>query len=782
MDHMVFAAHAAFPMLLSPQLANLTWLNFNAYFQNGQPRKADPVVVSDLLNSGLARPVGYKQYELLPDVRLFLLFLLQDRHWFAASGVTFQAKRPLQELALFLKEFLASKTTSADSNSVNFRQMNQWVVSSYLEPGRLAGQLAETLQETFDLENFNDRDQAQLKLALVLRRFKGQADLDLYTGDTRVAEPLRNLYYYSEGNRARLFGAPGNVVTDLYGLVEVPYIGALRSPGRIRLPLTVDAGERLELKKNNIQRIYSLLIDVNDYPSGQLSDDFSRIQFLEKMMAVITERGQGQVQYAKQILLRNSDATKARIKQAAAELLQEAANEDLLFIYFGGHILQDSPLIALQSETFSPVEVRSFLDAACENKQTLIFLMLDSMLDNPVSFVRDKDIQLCTDHRIDNQSGFWRHFPYLFLQPQAWLTYAHMFVVLRSLLEQETNPQDEHPFLLIPENLKDCLFMSRKPKNIPRGSYPVFYDKEGGTWRIAEADFIKPPMNRTTFVAEYDLLTGLPDVQGEFYFGGLSPVFSGKTSGMNDAQVYLASPSLQPLYYSVDSNFSKLEEELLDEAILSAQPDNLASWDEPTKVSEGTYTEEKHPELWLKINRDEFAPLVFMVSLHSRASQRPYRWVIKQPEQLTSLLEKLGSFLYIAGLGQPDTYGSGKRPLSVTSRCSWQGMKTDTLPLGPGPVFLENGRIMFSPVEIRIESHENLTIYYQVYLAGADLALCKLSEKTGTIPPGLDITELFYLDAQLSALLFNDAPGFVKILYSRVPVFPDFSQTGFMNS
>jgi hypothetical protein len=49
LGHIVYAAHAAFPLMLSPELANLIWLNFRnyRYVDEDDPVQVNQVAVAD---------------------------------------------------------------------------------------------------------------------------------------------------------------------------------------------------------------------------------------------------------------------------------------------------------------------------------------------------------------------------------------------------------------------------------------------------------------------------------------------------------------------------------------------------------------------------------------------------------------------------------------------------------------------------------------------------------------------------------------------------------------
>ncbi|HEY6901242.1 MAG TPA: hypothetical protein VI233_11385, partial [Puia sp.] len=124
LGHIVFACHASFPLLLSPELANLIWLNFGNYASRrgkaasgggtaaSDPgatpaqQKIDPVTVTDFLLSPLVRPVANRQYEIIPELRSYFLYLLKDSRWFNLFGIQPFGEDRLNELANFTLLYL----------------------------------------------------------------------------------------------------------------------------------------------------------------------------------------------------------------------------------------------------------------------------------------------------------------------------------------------------------------------------------------------------------------------------------------------------------------------------------------------------------------------------------------------------------------------------------------------------------------------------------------------------------------------------------------------------
>ncbi len=261
LEHMVFACHAAFPLVLSPRLANLIWLNFNTFMQDGAARKVSAVVVSDFLLSSLVRPVANRQYEMFPEIRTYLLYLLKSGHWFSSFGIGRYADDRLQSLAHFLHQYCADNHLPAEHNMPAFREANQWAALAYLEPEALAFEVAAAFQQTFDPLSDQTDTHRQLQLNGMLDRLGQQIGLAIHQNEVTEQAAFVNLHRYSQANRAHLFDVDAKQVSDLYYQLDNGFIEELgQSLAHVELPIQPQFRDRLERKKSGKTRVFSIII------------------------------------------------------------------------------------------------------------------------------------------------------------------------------------------------------------------------------------------------------------------------------------------------------------------------------------------------------------------------------------------------------------------------------------------------------------------------------------------------------------------------------------------
>lgn len=135
--HLTLACHAAFPLVLTPDLLYRIW----AVFVPQSPWTA----VADVLLSRLCHEVGHELYEMNAAIRSLLLKELKDNEQFG--------QQRLKELANFLTEYAAQQLDNEDPDAHTLAQMQQWTALAYTQPNDAAYRLAEALLEIVQQEN-----------------------------------------------------------------------------------------------------------------------------------------------------------------------------------------------------------------------------------------------------------------------------------------------------------------------------------------------------------------------------------------------------------------------------------------------------------------------------------------------------------------------------------------------------------------------------------------------------------------------------------------------------
>lgn len=127
--HLNLACHAAFPLVLTPDLLYQIWAHFVP--------QAPWTAVAHVLLSRLCREVGYEMYEMDIAVRHLLLRELREDEQFGQLR--------LNELADFLMDYVAQRFNSDDPDTQDLAQAQEWTALAYTQPTEVARELAEAL-------------------------------------------------------------------------------------------------------------------------------------------------------------------------------------------------------------------------------------------------------------------------------------------------------------------------------------------------------------------------------------------------------------------------------------------------------------------------------------------------------------------------------------------------------------------------------------------------------------------------------------------------------------
>ncbi|MDF5707316.1 MAG: hypothetical protein PUP90_06450 [Nostoc sp. S4] len=127
--HHNLARHAAFPLVLTPDLLYQIWANFVP--------QAPWTSVAHVLLSRLCRQVGYEMYEMDIADRNLLLRELKEQF----------GQERFDELGDFLLDYVAQRLTDDDADTQDLREAQEWTALAYTKPDEAARELALTLSQ-----------------------------------------------------------------------------------------------------------------------------------------------------------------------------------------------------------------------------------------------------------------------------------------------------------------------------------------------------------------------------------------------------------------------------------------------------------------------------------------------------------------------------------------------------------------------------------------------------------------------------------------------------------
>jgi hypothetical protein len=235
--HRNLARHAAFPLVLTPDLLYQIWANFVP--------EAPWTAVAHVLLSRLCRQVGYEMYEMDISDRNLLLRELKEQ---------FGQKR-LDELGEFLLDYLAQRLNGDDSDTQDLAQAQEWTALVYTKPDEAARKLAKALRLSLLRVQQQDRGEI-LRLASLVETF---------------AEPLQEagfeplLTYASAINNF----ARGDLEEAGNQIVNLPEQRSLLRIAGVILPIpaqilidTDEAQEQMAISGETVQRLSQLLTQI----------------------------------------------------------------------------------------------------------------------------------------------------------------------------------------------------------------------------------------------------------------------------------------------------------------------------------------------------------------------------------------------------------------------------------------------------------------------------------------------------------------------------------------
>ncbi len=138
--HLDLACHAAFPLVLTPDLLYQIWLRFVP--------QAPWTAVARVLLSRLCREVGYELYEMDVAVRNLLLTELKEDERFG--------QKQLEKLADFLTNYVRRQFNGKDSHAQDLAQAQYWTALAYTKPNQLSSELAKAIESRLKQKNWKE--------------------------------------------------------------------------------------------------------------------------------------------------------------------------------------------------------------------------------------------------------------------------------------------------------------------------------------------------------------------------------------------------------------------------------------------------------------------------------------------------------------------------------------------------------------------------------------------------------------------------------------------------
>lgn len=774
LEHLVFACHAAFPLLISPKLANLVWLNFNTYTQYGVRRKISPIVVSDFLLSPLLRPIANRQYEMVPEIRAYLLYLLKSGHWFSSFGIESYPDDRLQSLGHFLYQYCADSQSLAEHDTQAFRQANQWAALAYLEPEMLAVEIASAFKRTLGTATEQADTHRQLQLHAVLDRFGKQIDLDIHQSEAQETAAFVNLHRYSQANRAYLFEEEDRQVSDLFYQLDGDFIEEPGQPlTQIELPIQPQFRDRLERKKAHTTRIFPTLVAVEDGLPDQASYSNWGIDALARWFARDAYPAATMANFQ---FLAGRDATYPRIVERLEYVLQQARPEDVVFVCLSGSFgwrqagIQFQAWEDGQSDGLTPAALGQLLGRFPAIQQ--VVLVLDGDTDWLPWRATGADIiaPACgtgSSRRYRNMpSGYLSGLLAAVLQKyRHGLSYRDLQLLLETEHADRWQDMAPPPIVYVRKRAHWPCFALTYAEPTPGPTPVLAYRETRGEWAVLDDGFRQyvPQMPAISAVLAYDGKPLPTPVRGylDSDRGRMDIVENGDS--LDPGQIYKPLIDIQPLYFSMENPDERARLQALVKT-LEARPQREYTiaptlYESPSLLGEGG----------LRIFARDAE--TFEVHFFDAGQREPtWKWQATGEVGLADSIAAFGRYQYLKNL---------QNPPAVDVSSGWDQLDSGWDKRLEACVAVVDGKIRVKPFAVELRGRADQPVYAELYtLSASDFSVKRINptllQITGERPASITVNEpaLF-----LKALREGTELHFKLLTHSR-PVFPDLEQGG----
>jgi len=772
MGHLLYACHAAFPLLLSPEMANLIWVNFkDISYSNGGAGKIEPVAVADLLLSPLCRQTAHDRYEMNAGIRTYLLQLLRDGGWFSLFGIKTGGEGRLHELASFVWQY-STGSSEKGYDASRIRQLNEWAALAWLNPGLLAEKIAQVLENNDSTDNRN----GQLWLHNQMDRLNSQLSSNIVEEGAGAGSllPFYNLYHYSKAKKDELMNRPPDTVYESARQIMADGGGAGGAQRLIRVKLSRPVAERTQRKLKDIQRVLVL--------------DFSgTIRILDSLISKMA--AYAGFEFITSSLLSTPPASNISRVQQMIQATRAIANpEDIILIY----IPTDLPDLAYIGNILGQLDSSPAQAVLITGR----LLLGDQRTANTILLGTDPaDIGF---REVEN-----------LIASCPGITYGDLIIWLRFQQELTISPM---PLLLAPPGTSHYRWLSKR-QHFRGGKGLLVFNYLEDHWQVVPEAFQMLPRSTNSTPYDYDTQEPAGDRIGELVAGSRGENFyAGETDHLDKSNLYLVGVERQPFranVYCIDG-IAKEESDhlmqLLREVLTLADDQGYSYWDGRRIDLSVRITETFDPDHITDIlDPGEFA-------IQIRASPtRKYNLFYREEKSFTGAngimsltetdeaplrqeLQLLTRYYYLKYLDQP----AGPLRTSFNFEVNYWWIRPEgnastdggqTMVLDENAVRWIDGEVLVYPFGVEVYNRESFDLYYAVYLLCSDLNIWKLYDQQvdsldkqqlvqpGMVRPGESAMVQFDNVWVLIQIGRRQLDASIKILLSRDPIEIDFSQS-----
>jgi hypothetical protein len=770
--HMLFACYAAFPMILSAKLANILWLNFNGFKMNGVQMHIEPVAVSDILLSPMMRAVGHGQMEFIPEIRLYLLYLLSSKTLFKHLGLDLFEEDRLSVLSKFIFQYF-SNGPAMDYNGSRFQQVNQWAAYSYENPEQLAVFIGKEFAKTFSDDGTRDEN-AQLALNVLMNRFNLQLKLNITQFSKQTRPIFDNLYSFSTATRNVAFGEDIDKISDSYYSLSNRFLGD-GSQG-LRLPVAADASvlDRVARKKRNIRRVIPIV------------DSFALRGEVETMFSVLS--GLKHLKIESPEFMADQGPMAFVLTKALKEAFNNANDEDLVLVILSGQLqIRSGDYSALDPEKF-----KANLDDLRGGSKAQLVLLSSQIMTEDNFLVGPDDVQVSCladeeyySHEL-NSDLFFKQFCFLLTATRGQISYSDMALAMGELMNFQANSSNYRIVFKLPAGQEHHQFLSGKP--LKSNAYePMFlFNNLKSRWQIVSEPFMmNAPFDRFSV---HDYFSGRLIQQGRSQMVVKDELYlAAEDIKLNKDGIYRIKSDNNNFFYVLEVGNSQVEthiSELVDALGLDALSGRRFRRVESIEKALDFAGVLSITQEFSQQGEAASFGLTYFIKAVSGGYQLFFHGITSTEKELKDWLIKIRSFDYFLSLindnhiGNTRMYDSFQLSAELENHLEGTTEANNQISIGKDFYRIENGRLIIKPLRIRVAYNRKDLVYFNLYIAWSDLTIepIRLNQQIGQdMPEEVIVLELEnYFDE-----IFVKGQSFsVKAIVYESPLNQNFSQKG----
>ncbi len=801
LGHMIYACHAAFPMILSPELANVIWINFNNYpYNDGSAGKIEAIAVSDFLLSPLCRQISNRQYEVYPEIRSYLLHLLKEGAWFDRYGIKLNGEERLNDLADLLEQYVVAKSGGNSHEGAGFKQLNEWAALAYKHPGHLASLIGEALEKS------STNDQSQLWLSTQIEKIEKQFSLDIHNhGSTRDdLRPFFNLYYYTQARKGELFGKAEKEVFGNSSQIKRDVTNAGVRGTSIRVPLTKNLADRTERKINKVQRVLSLIIAIDTYKTSPLQGSVYGTRQVIDALQLLNKNPETGLEIETRFALLNEAATKKNIFDGLSKIFSTANAEDTCLIFFSGHGSNTNnytenkivPFDFDDSKNNFGITNSEFFEAIQQAKALKpchTVLIVDSHV-GYYQWLSDTDVFLGavrhtmqTEQRFDGEnlaSAFSLALRDILLQSKGKIAYRHLLLWLRFKIENDYGVNNEMPVLMTAAANLNHSFLRDDPLHVDDAPVAA-YNKSTDAWQVLDEDFKLLTLSTNSHLKEYSKDQKVENAQGELFIRNDEILFGGHTTGLDKTALYKVYPGRKrlPLFVTPGSNTSL---SALRKTFQDLRFNIFSKW-HSLELLEGEERGDRDDVESLTVEEVKGPYSISYRSIDPATDTlTSLQFTVHAQQLLAETIHRFALYHYLWHLSLPQRNYKRYDPLQVDLQYRWEGgidtrlLNIEDLRFDETSFTVHEDRLVFHPLELVVRNDEAFPIFFELYWLFSDLSIVKIGGSGLVLLPPEGSTSLQWNDQQiLDGVLSRQLSVQLKLLTSCDPIQHDFSQAGY---